>query len=137
MIAIVCVDNAGGMLFNKRRQSQDKVLRQRIMKMCMNHKLWMNSYSFKQFADEDARNILTDEKFYLLAAEDDFCFIETDDPSTFADKIKKLIVYRWNRDYPADTCFTLLDNDKSWKLDCSCEFEGFSHEKITEEVYTK
>ena len=30
MIIMVCVDDNNGMMFNKRRQSQDRVLRQRM-----------------------------------------------------------------------------------------------------------
>ena len=31
MIAVVCVDDRGGMLFNRRRQSQDRLLRQDLL----------------------------------------------------------------------------------------------------------
>ena len=33
MKIIVCVDNQNGMMFNHRRQSQDRVLRKRIMEL--------------------------------------------------------------------------------------------------------
>ena len=51
------------------------------------------------------------------------------------DKITEIIVYRWNRDYPADL---FLDIDlKDWELAETAEFAGNSHEKITREVYRK
>ena len=49
MKIIVCVDNQNGMMFNHRRQSQDRVLRKRILELTGGEKLWMNAYSQKQF----------------------------------------------------------------------------------------
>lgn len=54
MILIVAVDDRNGMTFNHRRQSQDKRLRERILSMTKNGKLWMNAYSHKQFVDFEA-----------------------------------------------------------------------------------
>ena len=39
MILIVCVDNKNGMLFNRRRQSQDRMLRTRILEMTAQSRL--------------------------------------------------------------------------------------------------
>ena len=47
MILIVCIDDNKGMMFNHRRQSQDRVLRRHILDMVGNGKLWMNEYSGK------------------------------------------------------------------------------------------
>ena len=33
IIVIACFDDTGGMMFNRRRQSQDRVLRERIVEM--------------------------------------------------------------------------------------------------------
>ena len=49
MIVIVALDDRGGMMFNHRRQSQDKVLRERVLKVTAGKKLWMNHYTEKQF----------------------------------------------------------------------------------------
>lgn len=49
MIVMVCVDDKNGMMFNKRRQSQDRVLRQHMLELAGDKKLWMNAYSRKQF----------------------------------------------------------------------------------------
>lgn len=45
MIVMVCVDDKNGMMFNKRRQSQDRVLRQHMLELAGDKKLWMNAYS--------------------------------------------------------------------------------------------
>ena len=49
-------------------------------------------------------------------------------------EIEKVILYHWNRDYPADVYFPV---DLSvWKCVETKEFAGSSHEKITRERYT-
>ena len=40
MKVIVCVDDKGGVMFNHRRQSQDRVLRERILGMTAGQTLW-------------------------------------------------------------------------------------------------
>ena len=45
MIVICVIDDHGGMLFNHRRQSQDRILRARILQRTKGKKLWMNAYS--------------------------------------------------------------------------------------------
>ena len=61
MKIIVCVDNQNGMMFNHRRQSQDRVLRKRILELTGGEKLWMNAYSMGQFPDEAASRIQVTE----------------------------------------------------------------------------
>ena len=50
-------------------------------------------------------------------------------------KIEKIIVFWWNRHYPSDRKFD-LDLSK-WNKVSKEEFAGYSHEKITKEVYEK
>ncbi|MCD8124484.1 MAG: ribonuclease Z, partial [Lachnospiraceae bacterium] len=53
MIVIVAVDDRGGMMFGSRRQSQDRVLRQRVLSLAEGRTVWMNAYTAKQFGDQD------------------------------------------------------------------------------------
>ena len=53
MIIVICADDKNGMMFNGRRQSQDRILREKILADAGNSKIWMNAYSAKQFGDED------------------------------------------------------------------------------------
>lgn len=53
MITISCVDDKNGMMFNRRRQSQDRVVREHIIQMAGNPTIWMSAYSQKQFANTD------------------------------------------------------------------------------------
>lgn len=136
MIAIICVDDNLGMMFNNRRQSQDKILRERIKEISKDSRLLMNSYSIKQFDEEDKKNIIEDENFAINAQKGDFTFFENISPKGYEKEIEKIILYRWNRKYPADFYFDIELKD-GWKLNDSYDFEGFSHEKITEEVYVR
>ena len=55
MVLVVATDDQGGMMFNKRRQSQDRILRARILDLAKDSRLWMNAYTGRQFADSGDR----------------------------------------------------------------------------------
>ena len=88
MILIVCVDDHNGMMFNHRRQSQDRVLRADILELTDGKKLWMNAYSRKQFAESDAERIMVDETFLDAAGDGEFCFVENADVSGCVERIR-------------------------------------------------
>ena len=137
MILIVCVDDDNGMMFNHRRQSQDRVLRERVLGMTAGSRLWMNHYTEKQFATENAPQINVDDGFLNEAAPGDYCFVEGDDVTNYEKWMEKIILYKWNRRYPGDVHFGIPLQAHGWRLTGSTDFVGSSHEKITEEVYTK
>ena len=134
MILLACADDAFGMMFNGRRQSQDRVLREYIRNLTAGRRLWMNAYSRGQFSEPGAYRV--DEAFLEKAGEGEFCFVEDQELSDFRDRIEKVILFRWNRKYPADFYF-----DRSliagWTLHVSAEFPGSSHERITREDYER
>ncbi|MBU5625671.1 ribonuclease Z [Oscillibacter sp. MSJ-2] len=133
MILIACVDDNNGMLFHARRQSRDRMLRARILRRCAGRRLWMNAYSQGQFPA--GAEITVHEDCLSLAGEGEFCFVEDQDVRPVADRVEQVILYRWNRVYPADVFFSLsLDG---WNLTCREEFAGSSHQRITEEVYVR
>ena len=129
MILIVCLDDKNGMMFNHRRQSRDRVLVERIRTITSGSTLWMNAYSAKLFPG----GVNVDEDFMEKAGEGEYCFVETFAPEI--DKAEKVIIYRWNRDYPADVYFTA--DMSGMELESSFEFEGSSHECITENLFKK
>ena len=45
-------------------------------------------------------------------------------------------MFRWNRDYPADTYFD-LSLESGWTRTETSEFAGSSHETITKEIYIR
>lgn len=135
MILIVCVDDHNGMMFNHRRQSQDRVLRADLLELTSGRVLWMNAYSRKQFTESGSDRICVDEEFLDKAGEGEFCFVENADVSGCMDRIEEIYLYRWNRDYPADLYFPV--DTGGWKCVETKEFAGFSHEKITRESYVR
>ena len=128
MQLIVCLDDKNGMLFNKRRQSRDKILIDNMLEFCKGEALYTNEYSATLFPKnsvvicEDFENI---ENGFVFA--ENFMVVE--------DKIQEIIIYKWNRVYPADACFNIsLDN---WSLVETVDFIGSSHEKITRQRYVR
>ena len=134
MIAVVCVDDRGGMLFNRRRQSQDRVLRGDLLAQAAGRPVWMNGYSLGQFGPETG-DLRTAEDCLDRAGKGELCFVETTDPAPWLERMEGLVLYRWNRRYPADLRFTLPL--EGWTPVRREEFAGSSHEKITKEVYKR
>lgn len=133
MRLIVTLDEHGGMLFNRRRQSRDRVLAENVLRMTEQARLVVSPYSAPLFASHPALVVAEDP---LTAAEKgDFCFLEEQSPRGRMALFSRVVIYKWNRHYPADVFF---DADLSeFSLIETEEFEGFSHKKITKEVYQR
>ncbi len=136
MILIACIDIHGGMLFGGRRQSQDRGLRARILALTAGKRLWMHPYTRKQFT-EPGDNITADENCLEKAQPGEYCFVENLDPLPYEAKLEAIILYHWNRDYPADFHFSIPLTAHGWKCVQRSEFPGSSHAVITEEVYQR
>lgn len=136
MIIIACVDEKNGMMFNRRRQSRDSAVCQDILRECRGKKLYMSAYSQALFAKTQGTNRISDN-FLNQAEESAACFIEDTKITGFEDRIQTVILYKWNRKYPADLYFPIDLSDGSWELRRTEEFKGSSHERITKEVYEK
>ena len=131
MNIIVCLDSKNGMMFNKRRQSRDRAIYERIISLIGDSKLWINKYSkplFENCGVEIADNCVA------KAGANDYAFVENVDVIPYSDGINKIIVYRWNKTYPADTFFPEILLDGKTKTSVA-EFEGNSHNIIFEEIY--
>lgn len=137
MILITAIDDTYGMMFNHRRQSQDRVLRQRILHLTAGHTLWMNAYSARQFARDSAPNIRVSEAFLDEADAGEYCFVENLAVLPYEAKIEKIILYHWNRTYPGDFSFDIPLEEHGWKPIQTSDFPGSSHERITEEILCK
>ena len=137
MILIAAADDSYGMMFNHRRQSQDRVLRQRMLELTAGHTLWMNAYSTKQFAKDTAPNIRISEAFLDEAHTGEYCFIEDMAALPYEAKVEKIVLYRWNRAYPGDFYFDIPLEAHGWKSVQATDFPGSSHACITEEQWIK
>ena len=130
MILIVCVDDNMGMAFNHRRQSQDRLLRRRLLERVGASTLWMSPVSARQFEALPV-TVLVSEHFQTEAEAGEYCFAELSCP----DDAEGVVLYRWNRSYPADVRFTF--DLSAFRLTERTDFAGSSHPKITEEIYIK
>lgn len=128
MKLIVCLDDKNGMMFNKRRQSRDKILIADILELCKDEKLYTSEYSAKLFPENSVEIFESIEEIVS-----GYCFAE----NFLVDEecVEEIIVYKWNRLYPADTYFN-IDLEK-WNLTEVVDFEGSSHEKITRDRYVR
>ena len=101
MNIIVCVDKSNGMMFNNRRQSQDKELISKIIELTSGARLLMSEYSAQMFLGN--LDIVANNDFISQAQSGDFAFIEeTEIPN---ESIEDIYIFNWNRDYPADKYF--------------------------------
>lgn len=133
MILIVCIDKKNGMMFNKRRQSQDRVVREKILEHASGSKLWMSTYSAKQFTE--GGDFIVDDACGTKAGEGEYCFVEDKDFSL--EQCEQVILYHWNRQYPGDKFFKEDLKASGYRKVSETEFAGYSHEKITEEIYSR
>lgn len=135
MVVIVFLDDKKGMMFNHRRQSRDQAVAERIQKICRGKKLWTSPYSARLYGGMEGMDITAEKDFLSLAGSGEVCLVEADSLTPFEKEIEQVIIYWWNRTYPADV---YLDLDLSqWVSRERHEFQGFSHEKITEEKYER
>lgn len=132
MNIIVCLDDNLGMLFNKRRQSKDRRVLEDIAEFT--NRVWISPFSENLFS-ESLCEPKVDDNFLEKASSNSYCFVEANKVSPYIDKVEQVIVYKWNRKYPTDFKFDI--SLESWKMIEQKEFAGFSHEKITKEVYAK
>lgn len=136
MNIIVCVDDKNGMMFNHRRQSQDRLLREYLSGIS-GGKLWMNAYSAGQFEKEEALKLEIREDFLEAAPPGAYCFLENLPCSGYEERIEKIILCRWNRVYPSDQKFDIPLEEHQWHCISAEEIPGSSHDKITVEVYER
>ena len=96
----------------------------------------MNEYSNRLFLQYNFSNQTVLPDFLAQAGPGDICFIEGNDVLPFWEKVEKLILYCWNRVYPADLYFDLAVLE-GWRLTEKKDFPGSSHEILTRKVYER
>lgn len=136
MILALCIDDKGGMTFNGRRQSMDRVLRDDLLAEVGERPLWMSPYTARQF-DPLPSNARVEEDFLCQAGESDVCFAEMPPLAWVLKDIKGIILYKWNKVYPADTRLDFTPEEAGFILNKQVEFPGYSHKLLTKEVYTR
>ena len=133
MKLIVCLDDRLGMAFNRRRQSRDRLLLDDLCAHVGKEPLYILPYSLPLFEGTTASVSVAQELSSL--PRDAYVFLETTDPTPLSPLLDEVIVYRWNRHYPADLTFSIdLGAFTPAKV---TELVGSSHDKITKEVWKK
>lgn len=133
MTVYVCLDDRNGMLFNKRRQSRDAAVLADI-RAGIPGELTIDPFSEKLIQGAQIPYVLAPEDLALLPEEAHF-FIENRVDAVSA--ASAVVIYRWNRHYPADTHWEIDLTACGFSLKETSEFPGKSHEKITKEVYIR
>lgn len=126
MTVVLCLDDRNGMAFNHRRQSRDRVV---TAHMLTDGVRYAAPAAVSLFPPDTVQPV----EDLKQVPEDGVCFVEQPPLAPVAHRITRLIVYRWNRVYPADTyCDLPLER---WTLTERTEFPGHSHPNLTREVY--
>lgn len=132
MIAAVCIDDSGGLQFNHRRQSRDRVVSEDLLQSAKGYPLWMAPGSQVLFPEG---KVSACPDFLERAESGDWCFVEDRSLAPYRSKLEALVLYRWNRAYPADVYLDVIPWEEGWRLMSREEFPGHSHKLITKEVY--
>lgn len=127
MTLILWAGKNGEMMFNCRRCSSDRAVIADILATHDLTEICVSAYSSPLFAGS---KVISD----LSEAGEGVLFLEDFPLDTALAQAKKLIVYRFDRVYPADVRLVI---PQDFHMTESREFAGFSHEKITREVYEK
>lgn len=134
MRLIVCLDEKGGMMFNHRRQSRDRLLMENLEAYVKGDPVYIAPYSQPLFEKTDIHYKVVDDPF-SIARDAEYCFIEEQDPVSHEDLISEIVIYHWNCRYPTDVYCT-IDMSAYQLIECT-DFVGYSHEKITREVWKR
>lgn len=126
----VCVDDALGRTFNGRRQTKDRVVAADLIREAQG-RLFITPFSQKWLGDSPGVSLWDGgDSSHLL-------FLEAEPLAPYAQQITRLVIYRWNRRYPADTYLDLDPQALGLTLESTQELTGFSHPVITKEIWTK
>lgn len=136
MYVICFVDSRYGMLFNHRRLSRDRVLMQKVAALTKGSPLWTDAFSEPLFP-ERPENLRISENFLEEAGDGAFCLDEDRPLLPCREKIERLYLYCWNRDYPSDWKLDFLPEEQGLVLVSEEEFAGSSHEKITMQMWER
>ena len=135
MIIAVCVDGRGGVMFNRRRQSQDRAQREDLLNFCAGRRLWIAPYSAALFGERE--EVRADEEFMDKAGDGEVCFVEDRPIAPYAEQIEAVVLYDWDRAYPADVHLDFDPAEAGFMLAEEREFPGTSHERIIRKIYVR
>ncbi|MEE3420705.1 MAG: ribonuclease Z [Lachnospiraceae bacterium] len=133
MKLILCLSDENGMMFNHRRESRDRVLIGRLLEVTGDGAICMKAYSVPLFPEGSSRVRKIED--ISQVGEEEYFFDEDTDPAAFSSEVNEILLYRWNRSYPADVKCTMEFD--AFSKTAAYDFAGSSHDCITEERYTR
>ncbi len=120
-------------MFNGRRLSRDRAQQADLLAFCRGRTLWASPYSAPLFGGQ-AREA---EDPLAQAGPGEVCFLEGQPIAPALDRVEGIVLYRWNRAYPADTFLDVDPQAAGFTMTEAAEFPGSSHERICREVYAR
>lgn len=135
MKIIVCVDNENGLSFNGRRQSRDPEVYARIGSHVGTNKLWVSPSAAGLFSG--IHDTIVDADYLTKAGDNDYCFVEFDSLLDIEDQISEVVVFHWNRHYPADRFLDIEVDCLPWTNAMTETFQGQAHDELTMEVFVR
>ena len=102
MTLVLCADDRGGLSYNHRRQSRDREVSARVLADAAGRPLWCAPSSLALFGPGAEGHLTAAEDFLNRAGPGELCFVEGRPLLPWLERMEGLVLYRWNRRYPAD-----------------------------------
>ena len=135
MTLYFCLDDRNGLAYNRRRQSRDSAVLGDI-RAHLEGELLIDPIS-QRIVEEAGIPWCTAPEELSRELSGRSYFVEARQPGDWVNLARKVVIYRWNRPYPADRWFDIDLNAMGFSLVETLEFGGTSHRNITREVYVK
>lgn len=132
MTVIVCVDERLGRAFLGKRLSRDAQLIADVLDFCGARTLCVTPKSARLF---DTPLLSVRPELFADAKRGEVFFSETEPLAEVLGHISTLVIYRWNRHYPADLFLDVCPEEAGFVQGEVRELVGKSHPIITREVY--
>ena len=135
MTLYFCLDDRNGIGYNRRRQSRDSAVLGDIQSR-LDGDLMIDPISRRLVERAGIPWCPAPQELPEELPEGSY-FVEERQPGTWVAKAQCVVLYRWNRLYPADRWFDIDLNAMGFTLAETLDFAGTSHPIITREVYVK
>ena len=133
MTLVICLDQKGGMLFNKRRQTLDYEIVDQICKIG-GDSLYISPFSEGYFKGKTVKvvgNPLQD------APTNATVFIEDTDALPYVKGIDKIIFFRWSEIYPTDYKISFNPTEVGFRALGEIKFSTKVHKDVKKEIYKR
>ena len=106
-----------------------------LLNFCAGRRLWIAPYSAPLFGEREG--IAVDEEFLEKAEAGEVCFVEDRPIAPAAERIEAMVLYDWDRAYPADVHLDFDPAEAGFTLAEERELAGTSHERIIRRIYVR